>query len=305
MTKKTQAAPGQLALSLTTPVLSAAQRDARPDRQTRLDAARAVLARGVSGVRDDPDALKAYLQFRSHFRDYSARNALLIWMQRPAARFCKGFKAWTEHGRRVRKGERGLTVLAPILRRPTADEIAAGADPDKRVPAGYRTATTFDYEQTVATTDGALVYTPPVPRLNADGPDGLAAQIELAIAQAGCTVQTSHLGYADGWYREADRVVCVRAGLSGADRAAVLCHELAHVLAHTGDRETTQASKELQAEGGAFVALAALGLRTDRATLPYLKGWASGDDDALAAELAAIDRIAGHLLDLIGVTATS
>ena len=87
----------------------------------------------------------------------------------------------------------------------------------------------------------------------------------------------------------------MRASLSGAGRASVLCHELAHAVAHTGDRETSRAS-ELQAEGAAYVALAALGLDTARARLPSLKGWG---DDALAAELSAIDRIAGRLLALV------
>ena len=73
----------------------------------------------------------------------------------------------------------------------------------------------------------------------------------------------------------------------------------AHAVAHTGDRATLRASRELQAEGAAYVALAALGLDTARATLPYLKGWAGGDDDALAAELSAIDRVASRLLALV------
>ena len=296
----TKATPGQLALGLTTPILSRADQDARPDRQTRLDAARAVLARGLSGVREDPAKLRAYLAFRAHFHNYSARNALLIWMQRPSARFCMGFKAWTKHGRRVRRGERGITVFAPVLRKPTAEEVAAGTDPDDRVPAGYRTATTFDYEQTEPTRDDALVYAPPGPRLGTDGPADLVARLEAVAVRLGCTVRTSHLGYADGWYREADRVICLRASLSGADRASVLCHELAHVVAHTGDWETPRSSKELQAEGASYLALAALGLDTAQASLPYLKGWASGDDESLCAELAAIDRIALQLLELVG-----
>jgi len=296
MTKNTPA-PNQLALGLTTPVLSAAQRDARPDRQTRLDAAKAVLARGLAGVRDDQKALAAYLAFRARFHDYSPRNTLLIWMQRPTARHCMGFRSWTRHGRRVRKGERGLTILAPILRRPTAEEVAAGHDSDERVPVGFKTTTTFDYEQTEAVADDALVFVPPVPRLDADGPDGLLARLEAAAERIGCAVHYTSLGYADGWYRESDRTICVRASLSGADRCAVLCHELAHAVAHTGDRNTPRASRELQAEGAAYVALAALGLDTARASLPYLKGW--GDGDRLAAELATIDRVAGRLLAFV------
>ena len=301
MKTKNTITPGQLALGLTTPVLSRAAQADRPDREARLDAARAVLARGLSGVRDDPEALKAYLSFRARFRDYSSRNTLLIWMQRPSARFCMGFRSWTTHGRRVRKGERGITVLAPILRRPTADEVAAGADPDERVPAGYRTATTFDYEQTEAVADDALVYAPPTPRLDADGTAGLLAALEAAARSVGCAVRYSSLGYADGWYRGADRTICVRASLSGADRCSVLCHELAHAVAHGPEaaERPSRASAELQAEGAAYVALAALGLDTARASLPYLRGWASGDDDALTAELSAIDRIAGRLLALV------
>ena len=309
MNKTLKTTPGQLALGLTTPLLASTTKDDRPTRQDRLDAAKAVLARGISGVRDDPAALAAYLRFRSHFRDYSPRNAMLIWMQRPTARHCMGFRSWTKHGRRVRKGERGLTILAPILRRPKADEIATGADPDERVPAGFRTTTTFDYEQTAATADDALVYTPPIPRLDADGPAGLLAGLEAAARQIGCTVHYTSLGYADGWYRESDRTISVRATLSDADRCSVLCHELAHAVAHSQGGPSAEAvlsaqsraSKELQAEGAAFVALAALGLDTARASLPYLKGW--GDDDALSAELLVIDRIAGRLLALIDDTA--
>lgn len=328
MTKTTHTNPDQLALPLTTPVLASTPKGAdHPDRQARLDAARAVLARGVSGVRDDPQALAAYLAFRARFRGYSTRNTMLIWMQRPAARFCMGFRAWTTHGRRVRKGERGLMILAPILRRPTDVEIAAGHDPDTRVPAGFRTTTTFDYEQTVATRDDALTYVPPTPRLEAEGPEGLVVRLEAAAEHAGCRVRYTSLGYADGWYREADRTIAVRASLSGADRASVLCHELAHAVAHgtaaagigttgTGAQAAeeapqavltslSRASKELQAEGAAYVALSALGLDTARATLPYLRGWAGGDDDALAAELDAIDRIAARLLALVDEATTT
>ena len=164
----------------------------------------------------------------------------------------------------------------------------------------------FDYEQTDAVTEDALVYVPPTPRLDSDGPNGLVARVEAATRSVGYTVEAVETGYAEGRCRFGSRTIEVRAGLSPADRAAVLCHELAHAVAHDpdgGDRPS-KASCELQAEGAAFVALAALGLRTDKASLPYLRGWASGDDDALAAELAAIDRIAGRLLALIGPATT-
>lgn len=293
MNKTTKPVPaGQLALSFTTPILTAAQQAARPDRETRLSAAQAVLSRGLSGVRDDPRAMAAYLAFSARFHDYSPRNTLLIYMQRPTARFCKGFRAWQSVGRRVRKGERGLTVLAPIVRK----------DEDEDTVVGYRTTTTFDYEQTEAVSDDALVYSPPVPRLEREAPGGLVARLEAVAAQIGYTAQyRAETGYADGWCNSRDRVITVSSSLGAADRASVLCHELAHALAHTstsGDAvaETTRAQKELQAEGASFVALSALGLDTGRSSLPYLRSWASGDDEKLMAELTAIDRIARDLL---------
>jgi len=298
MNTTTTIVAGQLTLPLTTPILSSTQQAERPDRETRLAAAHAVLARGLAGVRDDPRALAAYLDFASRFRDYSPRNTLLVYMQRPTARFCKGFKAWMQHGRRVRAGERGLTIYAPIVRKATKAEIAAGAAPDEQSVVGYRTTTTFDYEQTEAFREDALVYTPPSARLNQHGPDGLVRRLESVATALGYTVVYADPGYADGRCRFDHRLVTVRASLSGADRASVLTHEIAHALAHApGEAKAlTRAQKELQAEGAAYVALAALGLDTARASLPYLKGWAGANDDALLAELTAIDRIARDLL---------
>ena len=228
-------------------------------------------------------------------------------MQNPSARFVKGYRAWQAVGRQVRKGESGLTILAPVLRRATKAEIAVGADPDKRTVVAFRTATVFDYAQTDAVTDDALVYTPPSPRLDADDPQGLIARLEhVALFSLGYRVSYTDTGYADGMCQPHLKWITVQQRLSPADRASVLCHELCHAVAHAGDTTTTtRAQKELQAEGAAYIVLAALGLDTARAALPYLKGWSGGSDEALTAELAAIDRIARDLLALIEATATT
>lgn len=287
----------------------------RSRREEKLAEARAVLERGLSDVREDPGVLAVYLRFRSHFRDYSVQNALLIQLQRPSTRFCMGYKAWQKHGRQVRRGERGLMIYAPILRRPTDEEIQDGADPERRVVAGYRVTHTFDYGQTDAVTDDALTYEAPTPRLNEDGYEGLAGRLEAVARSIGYAVSegepgTPGLGYADGVCSFRDRRITLAAGLSSADRAAVLAHELAHALAHGRDGKADDeavageeeggarpdaVARELQAEGAAYAALYALGLDTSRASLPYLRDWAGGDA-RLLAELGAIDRIAADLL---------
>ncbi len=291
---------GQLGFTFTAPT------DDRTPSQRRADEAGARLAAGFDGIREDPAVLAGYLAFCSRFTDYSARNKLLIYLQNPRARHCMGFRSWRKYGRQVRKGERGISILAPLLRKPTADEVGAGADPDRRVPYGFRAVAVFDYAQTDAVADDALVYVPPAPRLDADGPDDLLTRVEAAVQSVGYTVLTTDTGYADGRCRFDAKVVEVRSGLSSADRASVLVHELAHAVAHGPDAtdRPSRVSMELQAEGAAYVALAALGLDTGRASLPYLKGWASGDDDALSAELVAIDRIASEIRTLVDPAAS-
>lgn len=162
-------------------------------------------------------------------------------------------------------------------------------------------------EQTDAVADSALVYAPPAPRLNASDPAGLTQALVAAAEGLGYAVRYAETGYADGRCSFAIRTITVQASLSPADRAAVLCHELAHAVAHDpsalmqGDEsKITTAQRELQAEGAAFVALSALGLDTSRASLPYLQGWAGGGTgggaEALRREMAAIDRISLGLL---------
>ena len=125
----------------------------------------------------------------------------------------------------------------------------------------------------------------------------------MAVAEAlGYAVRLAETGYADGRCSFAERTITVQASLSPADRAAVLCHELAHALGHDPSapadaaEKTTTAQRELQAEGAAFVALSALGLDSSRASLPYLCGWAGSDAEALRREMTAIDRISRELL---------
>jgi hypothetical protein len=61
------------------------------------------------------DALTAYLDAMSRFHRYSFGNVLSIARQRPGATRVCGFHAWRQLGRNVKKGERGIRILAPII----------------------------------------------------------------------------------------------------------------------------------------------------------------------------------------------
>src|SRR5277367_4800284 len=61
------------------------------------------------------DALTAYLDAMSRFHNYSFGNILKIARQRPDATRVAGMYAWNQLGRKVKKGERGIRILAPIV----------------------------------------------------------------------------------------------------------------------------------------------------------------------------------------------
>ena len=63
------------------------------------------------------EALTGYLKAIGRFHRYSLHNVLLIASQKPQASYVAGFRTWNQLGRFVKKGEKGILILAPIVRR--------------------------------------------------------------------------------------------------------------------------------------------------------------------------------------------
>jgi N-terminal domain of anti-restriction factor ArdC len=82
------------------------------------------------------------------FDGYSPRNAQLIAMQRPEATDVRGFREWLDHGRCVRKGEHGIAILAPVLRKRTEDANGEEGTEAARKLATVKIAFVFDIAQT-------------------------------------------------------------------------------------------------------------------------------------------------------------
>ena len=67
-------------------------------------------------------ALTEYLDVMSRFHQYSLGNCILIARQRPDATHVAGFSAWKKLKRSVKKGEKGICILAPLIREKESDE---------------------------------------------------------------------------------------------------------------------------------------------------------------------------------------
>ena len=227
--------------------------------------------------------LTAYLTAMGRFHRYSLGNVLLIGMQCPRATHVAGFRAWQRLGRRVRKGERGIRIMAPIVRRQKADE-----DDSKRVVA-FKTVCVFDVSQT----DGK-----PLPELGRVAGDAgeFVERLKVLVGDRGIELQYANLAaYVDGW--SSGGRIGIREGLASAEEFSVIVHEFAHELLHRGETDRgTRTVRETEAEAVAFVVCEAIGLETNTAAADYIQLY-DGNRDTLLASLDRIQRTARMIIN--------
>ena len=229
------------------------------------------------------EALTGLLRAMSRFHRYSLHNTWLIAAQRSDATLVAGFQAWKAMRRFVRRGEQGIAILAPIVRRRKKTQ-----DEDERAVVGFRPAYVFDVSQT----DGE-----PLPEASqpTGDPGSSLMCIRAAIASRHITLE-----YADGLGGalglSSGGRIRVLTGLTPASEFMVLAHEFAHELLHHGaERPDSRDTRELEAVAVAFVVSAASGLEALAATVDYVQLY-RGDRDALAASLERIHRTAATIL---------
>lgn len=231
------------------------------------------------------------LAVAARFHDYSFANTRLIWAQSLARGFTPsrvaGYRAWQELDRQVRRGERGLQILAPVIRKITPEN----ADEEDRRVVGFRVVHVFD----IAQTDGEPLPEVPVALVEGDLPSHWD-QVSGLIADAGFDLQVAdldRLGEANGITDWQHREVVVRASLPGAQRFKTAVHELAHVRLHepTSDgRPSCRGIVEVEAESVAYMVCAALGIDSAGYSLPYVASWSGGD---LTKVSATANRVIG------------
>lgn len=238
------------------------------------------------------ETLTAYLATLARFHRYSFGNALLIYFQRPDATRVAGFQTWRKLGRIVKRGERGIAILAPCVYRRKDDEEPAGED--ERQVRGFRVAHVFDVSQT---------HGDPLPEFAAvrgDPGSYLPRLKELVTAQGIVLEYLDHLNGADG--ASSGGRIALRHGLDLAEEFGVLVHELAHELLHHGaGKAKPRRTVELEAEAVAYVVCHAIRLDTNTASSDYIQLY-RGDREALEASLATIQRTASAILTDLGLT---
>jgi antirestriction protein ArdC len=215
---------------------------------------------------------------------------MLIAWQRPDATQVAGFHRWKALGRFVKKGEKGIMILAPMVKHRKADPD--DESDDESPVTGFRAVYVFDVSQT----EGEEL--PEFSRVNGD-PGEKLAKLESLVRSHGIELTyEQHLGGADS-VSKGGKIV-LRDGLSPAEQFSVLAHEFAHELLHRTDRrkETTRKVRELEAEAVAFVVSKAAGLEALGRSADYIQLY-SGDKELLMQSLDYIQKTASFILSAL------
>jgi antirestriction protein ArdC len=239
------------------------------------------LKSGVAELTTSDDWLR-YLDVARRFHTYSFWNTIAILTQRPDATRVAGYRTWHDLGRQVRKGETGIRILAPCIRRRRVDDEETGETTETTRLRGFKTVSVFD----IAQTDGQRLPTPPVQALEGTAPEILHHQLAAAIRAEGFTftlgpLPTSVSPTANGVTSFDTDTVTVRDDLSAAQRAKTTAHELAHVLLHRHAPSSERARCEVEAESVAYIVMTAHDIDADAYSFGYLASWSRDDPNAL------------------------
>ena len=201
-----------------------------------------------TGIKElfESDKYRQYLATMSRFHKYSVNNTMLIYMQRPDATHVAGFNKWRDQfGRSVKKGEKGIKIIAPTPFKKKIEE--AKLDPDTKLPMldadgkaimeekeiripMYKPVTVFDVSQTAGK---------PLPELAANlTGDVQNYEVFMETLRRSAPVPICFEKLAenmDGYFSVDKQRIVLREGMSEVQTVCAAVHEIAHSRLHNKD----------------------------------------------------------------------
>ena len=255
-----------------------------------------------------------YLKTMSKFHNYSFNNTLLIAMQRPDATLVTGYRNWQSMGRQVKKGEKGITIIAPAPIKRKKEQAVFDQDqkpvigPDGKpkteevevtLPC-FKAITVFDIEQTT----GEPIRTLAPEILTAAVEDfDLFLQAIREISPVPIRFDAIE-GSANGYYHNLDKEIVIKKDMSQSQTLKTAIHETAHARLHDKEIMESQGiekdrlTKEVEAESVAYCVCSVFELDTSEYSFPYIAGWSSGKElRELKASMDVIRKTAGEIID--------
>ena len=215
------------------------------DKPTSREKLQEITAGIEQGIKDlfESEKYAHYLSVMSKFHRYSVNNTMLIYMQRPDATLVAGYNKWkNQFGRHVKKGEHGITIIAPTPYKKKIEEMKR--DPDTQAPIldadgkavmeekeieipMFRPVKVFDVSQT----DGK-----PLPEL-ASKLSGTVPHYEVFLEalrrSASVPIEFEALtANLDGYFSSDQQRIAIREGMSEVQTISAAVHEVAHSKLH-------------------------------------------------------------------------
>jgi hypothetical protein len=190
----------------------------------------------------------------------------------------------------VRKGEKGIFILAPLVRK--KEVVEADSESADRVLLGFRACAVFDYSQT----EGREL--PGIGSVQGD-PRHYQERLTQFVSTQGIAIYYSDdIAPARG-ISEGGKITLLPA-MSPAETFATLAHECAHELLHRHNNRgnISKRQRETEAEAVAFVVCRAIGLETRHACQNYIQLY-RGDAALLMESLESVRSAASRILDRI------
>lgn len=234
------------------------------------------------------DSYKAYLSAMSRFHNYSFRNSMLIYQQKPDATLVAGYRIWQDRfERHVNKGEKGIRILFPMITKQNDTE-----DPAKPSII-FRAGCVFDISQT----SGKELPGPFVKHLDGEVRD-YAGFLKVLKLISPVPVQFEHIPTgACGYFHVQNQVIVIDESLSQVQTIKTLIHELSHALLHDGNTACDTRTREVQAESIAYTVCKRFGIDTSDYSFAYIAGWSSDQSlEELSSSMEVIQKTADQLI---------
>jgi len=267
-------------------------------RERKIDDVLRRLKSGVDSIQES-DNFREFLLTMSKFHDYSIGNLILIMLQKPEAARVAGFTTWKDLGRYVRKGEKGIAILAPCMPPKKARVVEPEDEDDEGLvevtPIYFKVVHVFDISQT----EGQELPEVEVPALTGEADEELlSGALKLSKLQ-GLEVTFESKPYQDpaikGMY--SGKTIWVRPEEPRAQQLKTLLHEMAHYFSE-GVFRMPRRNAETIAESVAFTVGAHFGFDTGVRSFPYVALWAQ-DKKVLEQNLADIRKVSTKIIDAL------
>ena len=214
----------------------------KPTNRERLQQITAGIEQGIKELFESEKYMR-YLSVMSRFHRYSVNNTMLIYMQKPDATLVAGYNKWkNQFERHVKRGEHGITIIAPTPFKKKIEEQKL--DPDTKAPIldaegkavmeekeieipMFRPVKVFDVSQT----DGK-----PLPELASSlsgNVQNYEAFMEALRRSAPVPLSVEPMAAnMDGYFSPDQQRIAIREGMSEVQTVSAAVHEIAHSKLH-------------------------------------------------------------------------